>query len=405
MFPLMGMVLSGCERFDKSKGVKEVAPVMVSIDVNVIRDLDEPMPPNITIRFTNAKENLVTEVTSDASLKVTAEGIIPGIYTISAYSAYDDGTRVWRYSGSAGASTMLIGEKMHFDIDVKIGRTGPLAFKEVYYCGSRTPTNATYFRDQFIEIYNNSESIVYLDSLCISMIAPMRSTATLPIWNDPDWEQFVFSDRQVFQVPGNGTDYPLEPGESIILAQLAFNHKASGNNPNSPVNLISSEFEFWRYTTSYTVDQPAINMELVFGAYQDVSWGTSEFGSALIIFRQTGPIDKNYTAATLAAPNTKCLKIKRKDIIDAIECVDNAGMLANKRMPVELDAGAITVGGTYVSKSVARKVDYIRPNGTYVFQDTNNSADDFEVMTPVIRRYGPKIPKWNTWHSLDPQFP
>ena len=404
LLPLAGLWLLGCERFDKYKGVKEVTPVTVSVDMHVIRDIDEPMPPNMTVRFTNAKENLVTEVTSDASLKVTAQGLVPGIYTITAYSAYNDGVRVWRYSGSAGTSQMLVEEKAHFDIDVKIGRTGPLAIKELFYSGSRMPGN-TYYYDQFYEIYNNSESTVYLDSLCISIIFPLTATPTLPIWNDPDWEQYVYAASACFQVPGNGTDYPLEPGESIIMAQLGINHQLPENNPTSPVNLISAEFEFWRFTATFPVDQPAINMEQVWGNPPNPAWLTTVMGGAFVIFRQTGPVDRNFTAVTTDAPTVQHLKIKRKDVIDAVECVNNTSVLANKRMPVELDAGATTVGGTYNTLSVVRKVDYVRSNGTYVFQDTNNSTDDFEVMTPEIRRYNPKIPKWNTWHSLDPQFP
>ena len=63
-----------------------------------------------------------------------------------------------------------------------------------------------------------------------------------------------------------------------------------------------------------------------------------------------------------------------------------------------LDAGAATVNGTYLSKSVARKVKETLPDGRVILQDTNNSTDDFEVMDPpVIRRYDVKVPSWNTW--------
>jgi len=63
-----------------------------------------------------------------------------------------------------------------------------------------------------------------------------------------------------------------------------------------------------------------------------------------------------------------------------------------------LDAGATTVGGTYLSKSVARKIKTTLTDGRIIYYDTNNSSTDFEVMdTPEIRRNGAKAPSWNTW--------
>ena len=66
-------------------------------------------------------------------------------------------------------------------------------------------------------------------------------------------------------------------------------------------------------------------------------------------------------------------------------------------MPAVIDAGAMTVGGTYLGVSAARKVRETK-DGRVILYDTNNSSDDFEVMqTPQIRRYGAKAPAWNTW--------
>jgi hypothetical protein len=67
-------------------------------------------------------------------------------------------------------------------------------------------------------------------------------------------------------------------------------------------------------------------------------------------------------------------------------------------MPAVLDAGAATVGGTYLGVSVGRKVKETKTDGRVILYDTNNSSEDFEVLNPpVIRRYGAKAPSWNTW--------
>ena len=86
------------------------------------------------------------------------------------------------------------------------------------------------------------------------------------------------------------------------------------------------------------------------------------------------------------------------EVIDAVELVGNANQVQLKRVPAVLDAGAATVGGTYLSKSVARKIKSTLPDGRNIYYDTNNSSYDFEVMdVPEIRRNGAKTPSWNTW--------
>lgn len=52
----------------------------------------------------------------------------------------------------------------------------------------------------------------------------------------------------------------------------------------------------------------------------------------------------------------------------------------------------------YVSESIARKVKETREDGTVVYQDTNNTTNDFEVKKdPQLRRNGAKVPSWNSW--------
>ena len=51
-----------------------------------------------------------------------------------------------------------------------------------------------------------------------------------------------------------------------------------------------------------------------------------------------------------------------------------------------------------LGESIARKIKETRPDGTKVYQDTNNTSNDFEVKKdPQVRRYGAKVPSWNTW--------
>ena len=77
------------------------------------------------------------------------------------------------------------------------------------------------------------------------------------------------------------------------------------------------------------------------------------------------------------------------------EVEDNMAYLG---LPTVLDAGGIYCSGIYTTESIARKVKETRADGTVVYQDTNNTTNDFEVKSdPTVRRNGAKVPAWNTW--------
>ena len=94
-------------------------------------------------------------------------------------------------------------------------------------------------------------------------------------------------------------------------------------------------------------------------------------------------------------------------MLDAVEGVDNESKMNSKRLPGVLDAGITWVGASYNGLSVSRKLsldengDTIKyENGAYIYQDTNNSTDDFERgLQPKIRRHNAGIPAWN--HSVN----
>ena len=110
--------------------------------------------------------------------------------------------------------------------------------------------------------------------------------------------------------------------------------------------------------------------------------------------------DWSTTQATLYA------KIPIRYVLDAVEAIDNESKMNAKRLPGVLDAGITWVGATYNGLGVCRKLSLDeqgnplqRENGAYIYQDTNNSTDDFERgILPVLRRNKAGMPAWN--HTL-----
>jgi hypothetical protein len=253
-----------------------------------------------------------------------------------------------------------------------------------------------------------------LDGLHIANLAPSTATTSLPTWED-GLENYVYAER-VWKFPGNGTDYPLQPGESIIVAQHARNHQEA--NAASPVDLSGAEFEFYMGSTTYA-DMPAVNMDHVF--YQgkaDIGtvpqWLVSVFGGAYIIFKVPenetwDPVTTDWAVQLGTSSTTRYAKIPVDYVWDAVELGNNESMVNAKRVPGLLDAGMSWVGNIYCGLSVGRYFETDAngnpkklENGSYIYMDTNNSTDDFERgLTPEqkMRRNGANVPSWNTWYN------
>ncbi len=382
-----------CQQFDDAIGTKQVESLSATISVNLNLGV-APTPTTLNVKLINYSEKYEVNATMTPNGSVQVSNIIPGIYTVTVSSEMAQDGFTYNYSGSV-VNVGIVENGKSISVDVGASKSGALVFKEVYYCGSKTPTGGSYFRDQFYEIYNNSENVQNVRGLCIACLNPLTATANIPVYAGDDAANFVYA-LQIWQVP-NDKDYPVNPGESIIIAQMADNHQKSTLNPNSPVNLLSAEFETLVNTTSIILDNPAINMVMAFWPSPTPQWLTTVFGGAFVIYYPKTPIvPSNYI--TPVGSTTKVYKIPIEDVVDALELVGNANQIQLKRVPAILDAGAATVGGTYLGVSVARKVKETKENGRIIYYDTNNSSNDFEVMNPpVIRRNGALAPSWNTW--------
>lgn len=407
---------TACEDFKDANQAETVAPIEVSVNLTLAIE-NVASTQDFVVRFDNYDEDLHISEECSGTGSVAVEGLIPGIYTVTVSGTVFDTEGDEYYVNGNIVNQAIFQDGTSLDINMQGLKVSPLVLKEIYYAGSRPSAGGVYFRDQFYEIYNNSAETQYLDGLYFAHLAPNKSTTTLPVWPESDGNNYAYAER-VWRIPGNGTDYPLEPGESCILSQFAVNHQLEMYNPNSPVDLSAAEFEFYMGSTTY-VDQPATNMEHIFyDGMADIGtvpqYLTSVFGPAIVIFKVPegdvyDPVnDSSLKTIDLSKPNsnTYYAKIPIGYVLDAVECIDDASKVNAKRVPGVLDAGVTYVGSTYCGLGVARK-PMTDENGEYMynavgalmFQDTNNSTDDFEGgVVPMIRRYDVGMPSWN--HTL-----
>lgn len=390
------LAMVGCQK----TGTKTIS-INVKVDETKLVAAGIPSPESYGVKISNFATGSVIETTTENGI-ATATDIIPGVYTISVSASQNQGGFTYTIAGSE-SNVSLIADGAEVVVKVDAVKEAALVFKEIYYTGV-DPANF-YFRDQFYEIYNNSTEVVYADGLCIAeTIFANIDKSVIYEWPIPNADQYVFA-RVIWQLPGDGTTYPVQPGESFVIAQWATNHKAENLSKGlSPVDLTGAEFEAIEKETTFNgillTDNLAINMKKVVQAgYAMPQWLTSTDGSRYVLFKPSKPLkNEDFITATNADYQGTAREIAISDVIDAVQAVNNESGMSVLGLPTALDAGAIWCSGSYVGESIARKIKETRPDGTNVYQDTNNTSNDFEVKKdPQVRRYGAKVPSWNTW--------
>lgn len=390
------LAMVGCQK----TGTKTIS-INVKVDEAKIVAAGIPSPESYEVKISNFATGAVIETTTENGI-ATATDIIPGVYTISVSASQNQGGFTYTIAGSE-SNVSLIADGAEVVVNVDAVKEAALVFKEIYYTGV-DPANL-YFRDQFYEIYNNSTEVVYADGLCIAeTVFANYDKSIIYEWPIENADQYVFA-RVIWQLPGDGTTYPVQPGESFVIAQWATNHKAENLSKGlSPVDLTGAEFEAIEKETTFNgillTDNLAINMKKVVQAgYAMPQWLTSTDGSRYVLFKPSKPLkNEDFITATNADYQGTAREIAISDVIDAVQAVNNESGMSVLGLPTALDAGAIWCSGSYVGESIARKIKETRPDGTNVYQDTNNTSNDFEVKKdPQVRRYGAKVPSWNTW--------
>ncbi len=394
------------------KDVEKIEPISVSFKVcaatGFIPKGGSVTPdPNfntqgVTVTFTNVKTGQVFTTTTNSNSVATTD-VEPGVYSIGVSgTATHEGFKYF-INGNKPAVSLYktvtpeeAASREDLTLVVRPAKVGALCISEIYYCG----VASYYFRDQTYQFYNNGSETLYLDGVCFAQLHPNIATANLPTWPDSDGDgNYVYS-MMVWQFPGSGTDYPLAPGESIVVSQEPRDHTV--NNPNSYDNS-KSEWQTWTGNASrYNPDVPNMNC-IFYTSWNSMQWLTSVFGAAFCVFKAPAGtvVDENYYKdpahyQSEVNKTPKYAKIPADWVWDGVELLTNMNSLHMKRIPGFVDAGGTSVEATYCGKTVSRKVIGRNANGTPIYQDTNNSTEDFQVNDhPTLRRNGELVPSWS----------
>jgi len=126
------------------------------------------------------------------------------------------------------------------------------------------PGTDAYYFSAYLRLYNNADTTVYLDGLILGRAWAAQfdyptqpCTITDEFSGDPDgvWAS------NFHQLPGQGRDYPLPPGQTVVLATDAIDHRPLAL-ANTGLDLHAANFEF---TGAADVDNPAVPNALDIG--------------------------------------------------------------------------------------------------------------------------------------------
>lgn len=429
---VMTILASSCK-----KNNEESKPVNVKIQLSVdpVKVWFEVPFEKAQITVINKANNSKYDVKANHQGQVNLQNISPGAYSINIsikITADEFFTLTGTHRDSEYYLNYSLDNQAYFndsDVNIKLINSdviGGFVIKQIYYAGSNTATGAS-FRDQFIEIYNNTSETLYADSLVIAFVygKANKSTDNVSLSNNQyDWsksagitftgnanEDYIYA-KALFMIPSDGTGkkYPVLPGKSIVVAQTAVDHtkpyRTNGDktqdiiNPDLTVNLNNADFEVWMYPyeqkvepgrTMYASDvrNPSVpNMETIFATGMRDMLLTPQGKDSYVILK----FDKSINLASLpqvaiptvttpTATTTRYPQIPAKYILDAVEI--EAVIAADqtpRRLPLRFDSGAASVtGGPYSSQSVVR-ITQKTVGGRRILQDTNNSRVDFKIL-------------------------
>ncbi|MDE6316970.1 MAG: DUF4876 domain-containing protein [Muribaculaceae bacterium] len=379
----MSVQLTSCSDDDT------VAYYPVSVTVNLPAEIADATILDQEYTFKNVSTNEVKVFPSAEEIEVT-EGLYDITYTAHVLMANGVETTMRAMKQSVRITS---GENAVNLTAYNTIAADDLIISEVFNTGT---TNATggQNRDTYIKLYNNTDHVLYADG--ITLFESEFSTIQKYDY-DPDLMPTHVIVRTLFTVPGDGTRFPVQPGEYFLMCDRA--NRASENS----FDLTHADVEWYdesQVASQQDTDNPDVpNMDKVFSYSRSITildqsqraFGIARLGVSAEKFLE----DYTYTAtyemvlATGTYPMTKkdCYKLPNEWVLDVVNISPQDNYAWN------VTSGALDCGWSYVAqnssdktrffKSIRRKMLYINEEGNPVLKDTNNSTDDFNArVTP-----------------------
>ena len=369
----------------------------------------ETLPAEIPASFSIVSgsvtcKELNTDRSTTFQLPLTSSDVLPaGTYDI-------DGTMVVKYVSAGGTdveqtlrtvATQQVVSATGTPITLKWFFYNPentLVFGEIYCAGSPNAAGTNGLYDTFFTIYNNTDEIQYADGLAI-VESKLTNASTDKILTDANLPENNFTVGAVYVIPGSGKDVAINPGESIKIVDQAINWS---EQVSGALNHTDADFEWYDVVTTGTVrdtDNPDVpNLDKWF-SYSATIWLPSNQCNrsyALVRFPEGMTAEKflaeqegNYTYINAATgkemSGTKAYLVKYEWILDGVNLCPAESWISGA-LSTSVDASYAAISQAKLDKSrfgkkFVRKTAGISAAGHAVLMDTNDSANDFNIVS------------------------
>lgn len=377
------MVWSSCEK------EAPVPPVEITVEVEMPALAKGATVEGLKVKATNKGTGTTSEATAETgnAIAITLE---EGIYNfeVSGQTTYTytdiEGVEQTKTEALVGlvenisVSSAMASPVVSITAHVSSNSTG-WVIKEIYSAGTKTSVGAAnYNKVQFVEIYNNSSETLYADGLAIGETAITSGTSPNYYADDLNDSTYV---QTLYSIPGNGTEHPVKPGESVLLAPYPFDHtKEFDPADNNLLDLSGADWQ-WYDEHRLVVDVPEVPNMVRHYSYSASIWIVAvQMNRGFVLFKTSNinnyvesntDIRKNNAGKTATA-----IRLSNSEVLDAVD-LGSPETIKAKTISSSLDLGFTYCSSTYNGKSVRRKVSHVEADGRVVYQDTNNSTVDF----------------------------
>ncbi len=291
------------------------------------------------------------------------------------------------------------------EIQLVATRRGSIVISELFAFNSPPTLSVAYGLGTYIELYNNSDTTVFLDGMLLFRTSPSvhRGSSGYPC------EQFnvftrldstaLFSSEVMHAFPGTGRDFPVRPGEAKVVAMDALDHRAAAPDKDQ-VDLSRADFE--QIGSDADVDNPfAANLVRVYA-------GTGILGRGY-------PYINAPTTHALALPTARAAitvqRLQRTNVGglgDSVDVYRVPRRYVLDAMGVEYQPGSFDAGtgpsstctpwlspvferaparliNSFVRKAISRKSLGRTLDGREILQRTRTAARDFDLQDPLRR--------------------
>lgn len=368
----------------------DVAVFDAAVEVQYPAELAGVPVDGAAVTFTNISSGVESRFPVDASGIVTPR-LIPGVYDLelSGTAVLESGVSCGVRGVARNVSITGPGDPIVLTAFVTV-ETDDLIISELYFTGSLQPSGDQYYGDQYFKLYNNTSHVVYADGLSI---VESQFLTTQKFVYTPDIMAGAMSVDAVYTIPGSGTDYPVQPGGELLIADIAIDHRAV--NPNS-IDLSHADFEWYDESSDpkYTdIDNPAVPNLDKWYCYTRTVWllhnrGFKAYALARIpVGRDEYLAGYRYTAdyvqvtAAGSFPMSRtCYRLPNEWITDVVTCSVPSDFKWNVTAP-GLDSGWTGCGEIDGDRNryfrAVRRAVAAEDAGRLILRKTNNSGHDF----------------------------